>query len=109
MAEVKEISVTELKSMKDGGEAYTLIDVRNMDEYKFCNFDDAKLIPMSEIGERFAEIPKEGTVIIHCHHGGRSKKVIQWMQDQHSYENLLNLAGGIHAWSTEIDTAIPIY
>ena len=64
---------------------------------------------MSEITERFEEIAKEGKVIIHCHHGGRSKKVIAWMQDQHGYTNLYNLTGGIHAWSTHIDTSIDIY
>ncbi len=109
MSEIKEISVHELKQLKDAGEDYLLIDVRNIDEYKFCNFDDSKLLPMPEMMDRFGEIPKEGRVIVHCHHGGRSKKVIQWLQDHHGYTNLINLSGGIHAWSTEIDTGVPIY
>jgi sulfur-carrier protein adenylyltransferase/sulfurtransferase len=106
--EIKEISVRELKELQDKSENCCLIDVRNPSEFEYCNLD-GKLIPMSEITERFEEIAKEGKVIIHCHHGGRSKKVIAWMQDQHGYTNLYNLTGGIHAWSTHIDTSIDIY
>ena len=105
---LKEMSVQELKDLQDSGDDYVLIDVRNEDEFKFCNLG-GKLIPMSKITERFKEIPKDKKVVIHCHHGGRSKKVIAWMQDEHGYENLYNLTGGIHKWSEEIDTSIPIY
>lgn len=107
--EIKEISVQELKKLKDSNESFRLIDVRKQEEFEYCNID-GELIPMSEIPERYSEIKKDDAkVIVHCHHGGRSKKVIAWMQDEHGYENLYNLAGGIHAWSEEIDTNVPIY
>lgn len=106
--EIKQITVKELKELQEKKEGFKLFDVRNPDEYKFCNLD-AELIPMSEIPDRYSEIPKEGMVIIHCHHGGRSQKVISWLQDTHGYTNLYNLEGGIHAWSENIDTDVPIY
>ena len=106
--DVKEITVEELKQLKDANEKFTLIDVRNPDEFNYCNIDGV-LIPMTQLAERCSEIPKEGQVIVHCHHGGRSKKVIGWLQDAHGYQNLYNLAGGIHAWSLEIDSDVPIY
>jgi len=106
--EIKEISVKELKELQDKPESCCLIDVRNPAEYEYCNLAGT-LIPMSEITERYEEIPKDTKVVIHCHHGGRSKKVIAWLQDQYGYTNLYNLTGGIHAWSIEIDTAIEIY
>lgn len=106
--EIREITVQELKNMQDSGEAYTLIDVRNPDEFNYCNLDGI-LIPMSQIPDKIPEIPQEGKVIIHCHHGGRSRKVIAWLQDAYGYKNLYNLQGGIHAWSVDIDSSVPIY
>lgn len=106
--EIKEITVQELKQMIESNNDYCLIDVRNPDEYEYCNLG-GKLIPMSSIPENLAEIPKDCPVIIHCHHGGRSRKVVQWLQSAHGFENLHNLYGGIHAWSVEIDTGVPIY
>ena len=106
--EIKEINVSELKNKLDNKEDFLLLDVRNPDEYEYCNIE-ATLIPMGEIPERYQEIPKDKEVIVHCHHGGRSKKVIQWLQDNFQYTNLVNLAGGIHSWSEEIDSNVAIY
>jgi len=106
--EIKRVGVKELKQMLDQKEDLTLIDVRNPDEYTYCNINGI-LIPMSEIVERIEEIPKTGKVVVHCHHGGRSKKVIQWLEGTHGYTNLYNLDGGIHAWSVEIDSNVSIY
>ncbi|MDD9897791.1 MAG: rhodanese-like domain-containing protein [Candidatus Melainabacteria bacterium] len=106
--EIKEISVYELKELKDKGEDFCLIDVRNPQEFELCNID-GKLIPMSEIIERHAEIPKDCKVVVHCHHGGRSKKVIDWLQANHGFDKLYNLSGGIHAWSEEIDSTVDQY
>jgi sulfur-carrier protein adenylyltransferase/sulfurtransferase len=106
--EVREISVSELKKKIESKQDFLLIDVRNPDEYEYCNID-GELIPMGEIPERYSEIPKDKEVIVHCHHGGRSKKVIAWLQDNFDYNNLYNLTGGIHSWSEEIDSNVAIY
>ena len=106
--EIKEITVLELKNKIDNKEDFVLIDVRNPDEYQYCNIE-AQLIPMGDIPERYQEIPKDKEVIVHCHHGGRSKKVIAWLQDNFAYTNLINLSGSIHQWSEEIDSNVAIY
>lgn len=106
--EIKEISVTELKELREQNVEHQLIDVRKVEEFEFCNLD-GKLIPMHEVPQRFEEIDRNAKVIVHCHHGGRSKKVIAWLQLNHGFENLYNLAGGIHSWSEEIDPEVPIY
>lgn len=106
--DVKEVDVKQLKKKIDSKEDFILIDVRNPDEFEYCHIDGV-LIPMGEIPERYSEIPKDKEVIIHCHHGGRSKKVIAWLQDNFEYKNLYNLAGGIHKWSEEIDSTVAIY
>lgn len=105
---IKEIDVKTLKKKIDNKEDFVLIDVRNPDEFDYSNLN-AILIPMGEIPERYQEIPKDKEVVIHCHHGGRSKKVIAWLQDNFQYKNLYNLAGGIHSWSEEIDSDVPMY
>ncbi|MCE2929424.1 MAG: hypothetical protein LW817_07330 [Candidatus Caenarcaniphilales bacterium] len=106
--EIKELDVFTLKEMMDSGKDFHLIDVRNPDEFEYCNLNGV-LIPMSQIPERIAEIPRDKMVIVQCHHGGRSRKVVQWLQDAHQFDNLYNLFGGIHAWSIEIDSNVPIY
>lgn len=106
--EIKSIEVTELKEMIDQKVDFDLIDVRKLEEYEHCNLD-GKLIPMHEIQSRYSEITKDKKVIVHCHHGGRSKKVIAWLQENFGYDNLYNLSGGIHAWSEQIDGSVPTY
>lgn len=105
---IKQITVHDLKKIREENKKHRLIDVRNKDEYEYCNID-GELIPMQEISERYTEIDKVTMTVIHCHHGGRSQKVIAWLQDNYGYENLYNLEGGINAWSTEIDSTISIY
>jgi adenylyltransferase/sulfurtransferase len=105
---IKECSVLELKQMLDSGEELVLIDVREKDEFEIAQIN-GKLIPLSEIQERWSEIPLQGKVIIHCRSGVRSANVIRFLSDQHGYTNLVNLKGGILAWSDEIDPSVPKY
>ena len=105
---IKAITVQDLKQWLDENKDFTLIDVRNPDEFKYANIEGT-LIPMSEIPERVSEFPVNKTVVVHCHHGSRSKKVIAWLQEQNEEYELYNLEGGIHAWSEQIDTDVPMY
>ena len=107
-AMIQECTVLDLKQMFDNGEYFTLIDVRENDEFEVAHMN-GKLIPLSEIQDRWSEIPKEGKVVIHCRSGVRSANVIQFLSDQHGYTNLINLKGGILAWSAEIDPSVPKY
>jgi sulfur-carrier protein adenylyltransferase/sulfurtransferase len=104
---VREISVEELKRLRDAGEPHTLIDVREKNEYEVANLGGT-LIPLGELTSRVGEIPKEGRVIVHCKMGGRSARAIEYLQSQ-GYENLENLAGGITAWSDRVDPSVPKY
>jgi rhodanese-related sulfurtransferase len=100
--EMKEVTVAELKSMKDNKEDFQLIDVREIHEFKEKNLD-GELIPLGEIPQRFAEISKDKKVVIHCKMGGRSANAINYLQQTHGYDNLYNLRGGIIAWLMEIE------
>jgi len=99
-----EISVQELKAWQDCGHPFTLIDVREPEEYFHGNLG-GKSIPLGQILSRQQEIPREGTVVLQCKMGGRSRKALESLR-QAGYENLVNLSGGIVAWSREIDSAV---
>jgi adenylyltransferase/sulfurtransferase len=105
---VKEISVHDLKNMRDGGEDFQLIDVREPDEYSFCNLNGIN-IPLGEIANQANQIDDSKKVVVHCRSGARSAKAIMFLQMQHGFENLYNLRGGILAWADEIDPAVPKY
>ena len=105
---MKEISVDELKEMKDNGEVFQLIDVREPNEFEICSLGGDE-IPMSQIMTRHQEISKEKKVIIHCKSGKRSANVINALEQNLGYENLYNLEGGILAWAEEIDPEMDQY
>lgn len=65
-------------------------------------------MPMASIPMRLAELPKERPIACLCHHGGRSAQVAFFLHRQ-GYEDVVNIAGGIHAWATEIDPSVPQY
>lgn len=65
-------------------------------------------IPMGTIPARLAELDRHQPIACLCHHGGRSMQVANFLQD-HGFEHLANIAGGIHAWSAELDPRIARY
>jgi adenylyltransferase/sulfurtransferase len=98
---MKEISPAELKQLKDSNANYTLIDVREENEFDEVNLNGI-LIPMGEAMDRVAEFPKDHQVVVHCRSGKRSATVINALESQHGYTNLYNLRGGILAYIDEV-------
>jgi adenylyltransferase/sulfurtransferase len=105
---MKEVTVQELKKMKDSGEDFQLIDVREPHEFEICNLE-GELIPMSEIPYNVEKISKDKKVVIHCRSGKRSGDMLLWLEKNHGFTNLFNLKGGVLAWSKEIDPDMPTY
>ena len=94
-----EIDVLKLKEMRDGGESVTLLDVREPHELAICKVAGSVDIPMQQVPQRLSELPREGAIVVMCHHGGRSRMVTNFLR-QNGYGNAVNLAGGIDAWIT---------
>jgi rhodanese-related sulfurtransferase len=105
---VKEISVTELAAKHNGGENLFLLDVREPDEIATASIPWAVPIPMREVPGRLAELPKDTPIAVLCHSGGRSGRVTAFL-NENGYPGAVNVAGGIDAWSTEVDPAVPKY
>jgi len=65
-------------------------------------------IPMGTVPLRLSELDPSQPIACLCHHGGRSMQVAQFLQSR-GFEHVVNVAGGINAWSAELDPAIPRY
>ena len=98
---MKEITVQELKQLKDSNANFQLIDVREEHEFDEANLNGL-LIPLGDILDRAEEISKDKQVVIHCRSGKRSATAIQTLEAQLGYTNLYNLKGGILAYIEEI-------
>jgi rhodanese-related sulfurtransferase len=85
-----------------------LLDVREPYERELAHIEPSLHIPMREVPERLAEIPKEREVIVYCHGGARSAMVAGFLETR-GYPRVINLAGGIDAWSQTVDPTVPRY
>ncbi len=103
-----DISVSELHRMRDAKAAFTLVDVREEDELAIASLAGAVHVPMAEIAQRLDELPEQSDIVVMCHSGGRSSHVAAYLR-RHGYASVANLAGGIDAWSLQIDPSVPRY
>lgn len=94
--------------MIDNGEDFQLIDVREQNEYDVAQIG-GELIPLATVPQNVDKIAKDKKVVVHCRSGKRSGNAVQFLEQQHGFDNLYNLQGGILAWSDEIDPSVPKY
>lgn len=104
---MKEITVEELKALKDNNEKFQLIDVREPFEYEVSNLDGLN-IPLAGIVIESDKISKDIPVIVQCRSGKRSAQAVLLLEQQ-GFTNLANLQGGILAWRDEIDPDMDVY
>ena len=107
---VQEISVEELKDKIEKKEDFILLDVREPFEHQIAKIEKAKLIPLGQIESRLQEIEafKDQEIVAHCHHGGRSRKALEFLLSK-GFKNLKNVTGGIDEWSLKADPSVPRY
>jgi rhodanese-related sulfurtransferase len=104
---VAEITPTEFVARRERGESLTLLDVREDWELGVASVPDVVHIPMGEVADRLAELDRGREVVVLCRSGRRSLQVANFLQ-QNGFR-AVNLAGGILAWSRELDATIPTY
>jgi adenylyltransferase/sulfurtransferase len=103
-----EITARELKRRLDLGEDLRILDVRESYEFDIARIPQATLIPMAQVAGRFGELDGRDTVVM-CKTGVRSARIIQTLEAMGFTGRLLNLKGGIAAWSAEVDPSVPRY
>lgn len=104
---IPQLTVKELKRRRDAGESVYLLDVREPYEYQIAQIGGT-LIPQNDVPNRLNEIPKDREIIVQCRSGARSQKIAEFLK-QSGYSQVANLAGGILAWSDEIDPKVQKY
>ena len=107
---VPEISVTQAQHRLSAPNPPRLIDVREADEFEIARIPEAELIPLSQWPalalEKLTDLAQP--LLIQCHHGGRSARAADFLL-RNGFTDVTNVAGGIDAWSLEIDPSIPRY
>ena len=107
--QIPEITATELKQRLDNGEDIQIIDVREAHEVAIAAIPSAAHIPLGQVLNRMSEIDPKRETVVHCKMGGRSAKAIEALKRSGFSGSLLNLKGGIIAWSNEVDPSVPKY
>lgn len=108
---MQELSARELQALLASPQPPLLLDVRQPWEAQLARIvaEPQRLIPMQELGRRWTELAGLAQPIVcYCHHGMRSMQVVAFLSQQ-GMDSVYNLAGGIDAWSCEVDPTVPRY
>jgi len=106
---IGELSPREFLERRAGGVELTLLDVREEWEVQLAPVPSPVVhIPMGGIAERLEELDPSETTVVICRSGGRSREVARFLDSQ-GFASVFNLAGGILAWSQDLDRQIPQY
>jgi len=97
MSETPEVDVQEAKTRVDAGAL--LVDVREQDEYDAVRIPGSTLVPLSELQQRYSELPQDQDLVIHCRSGARSARATDFL-NENGY-NAVNVAGGILDWEQQ--------
>lgn len=104
---IPEITPAEFIARRERGEDLTLLDVREEWELGIASVPGVVHIPMGEVATRIGELDASKETIVLCRSGRRSLEVAKYLQ-QNGFR-AVNLAGGILAWSRDVDATIPTY
>ncbi len=105
-----EISCRDVAALGSAGEPMALVDCREPDEAAICAIEGALLLPMSVLAERVGELAgrEQDRIVVHCHKGGRSYRVANWLRQQ-GFAHAQSMAGGIDAWAVEVEPGMARY
>jgi len=103
-----DIGVRELADRLARGDDLLVVDVREGFELQIARFPRALHMPLAMVPLRLAELPRDRTLVLACHHGNRSMRALRFLESR-GFTRLRNLRGGIEAWSLEVDSSVPRY
>jgi monothiol glutaredoxin len=106
-AEVKQLAPRDVKKLLEAGTKLVFLDVRTPEERATAAIPGTRLLDQSTAAE-IERLPKDTLLVFHCHHGGRSQAAAEHFRGR-GFTNVHNMAGGIDAWSREVDGSVPRY
>jgi adenylyltransferase/sulfurtransferase len=104
---IPEITPAEFIARRERGDALTLLDVREDWELGIAGVPGVVHIPMDQVADRIGELDRSLETVVLCRSGRRSLEIAKFLQ-QNGFQ-AVNLAGGVLAWSRDVDTSIPRY
>ena len=107
---MKQMSAQELAEwLRSGSQPQPLLlDVREPWEFEIGALPGAQSMPMGDVPARVGDLDADQPVVCICHHGMRSLQVARYLQQQ-GFAEVVNLQGGIDAWSSAVDPTVPRY
>ncbi|QJR36663.1 HesA/MoeB/ThiF family protein [Gemmatimonas groenlandica] len=105
---IQHLSPADVAALLTGDDAPTIIDVREQWEYDLVHLPVSTLIPLSTLASRANDLDPSRSYALLCHHGMRSEMAANWLM-QHGFLRLINIDGGIDAWSMDVDSSLPRY
>ena len=104
-----EVTVHDLKKALDNPQlGIQVLDVREPDEYHIARLKGARLMPLSTLAQRLAELDPDQPYYLHCKIGERSLGAVRFLRER-GFKHLKSVKGGITAWSDEVDRTVPKY
>lgn len=105
-----ETTCADVQALRQEKADFLFLDCREQNEHALVHIGGAELLPMSELAGRVAELApyRERRIVVHCHHGGRSLRVAQWLRNQ-GFAQAQSLAGGIDQWAVEVEPGMLRY
>ena len=103
-----DITPAQLDAMRRENPALFILDVREPFELDICRIEGSWEIPLGQLPQRYAEVPKDRDVVVHCKVGGRSAQAVEFLKSR-GYTRVKNLAGGILRWIEEVDDSLSKY
>lgn len=103
---MNELTVQDLKKMREAGTPHQLIDVREVHEYEISNLG-GEHIPMALVPLNLDKIRRDIPVVLQCRSGGRSGQITRFLETQ-GFTNVSNLQGGILAWARDIEPGMQV-
>lgn len=108
MSSVPEVSVEELKAMRDRGDPFVLVDVRQPHEHAISDLSGSVKIPLATLPAGYTRLSPDDDIVVYCRVGGRSAQAVAFLLER-GYAKARNLVGGINLWAERIDPSLPRY
>ena len=103
-----DLEVAQLSALMDSGAPVTVLDVREPWEREICALPNSLAIPMAHLPDQIEALPRDGLLVVVCHHGIRSAHAAAWLR-RVGLDHAVNLAGGLDAWAVTIDPKMRRY
>ncbi len=105
---IEDVTPTEFVRLLADDSSWQVLDVREPWEFAVSALENAILMPMGDVADRVTELDNSRPTAVLCRSGVRSRQVAEFLAEN-GFEKLINIAGGINAWSNEVDSSLEQY